>query len=395
MSQMPLSEFYELMFTSRNIRRNIVHDYFESRSTKHYSKDLLRIKNTLTKIDRENRKYKLYTDKDAFVLTDLNYEISELEKDIAFCTKDFDAIIQIHGDNYNNFSNEVQETISFLNEISFPHFISDRDGTINNYCARYQSSIQSAYNAIWLTQFCRNNTKSATILTSAPIKSPGIMDVNTSNENDFIFAGSKGREFLRNGKKYELRIGHDQKEALEKLNNNILELTNQTVFKKFTYIGSGLQFKFGQTTIARQDINYSIPKAESINLLREIEKLIHSIDPEQQFFRIEDTGKDIEIMLTIKDDSQGLKDFDKGNGVNFINKTLNLQYEKSNCLVCGDTFSDISMATELLKDNDKVFIIFVTRNPKLISELKTKFNPEKLRIVSNPDVLITSLGLFL
>jgi hypothetical protein len=392
MSQLSLNEFYDLMLLSRDIRRNIVSDYFNEYQLNRYANKLQDIENTLKEIDTESQRYKLFTDTNSYILTDLNYELQELGKDIAFCQKGFEAINQIHESKHDYFFNEVNETIQFLKTIDKPHFITDRDGTINNYCARYQSSIQSAYNAIWLTKFCNTYTKSATILTSAPLSSPGILDVSVSTEKDFIIAGSKGREFLQNGQKYELEIALDQKDMLNKLNTSILEITKLSNFKKFALIGSGLQFKFGQTTLARQDINHSISKPESLKLLREIEQIIHKIDPNRKYFRIEDTGMDIEIMLTVKD-SSGIKDFDKGNGIEFINKTLNLQYENSACLVCGDTFSDISMAKELVKTNDNVFTIFVTQNSKLIEELRRSFRKEQLRIVSNPDVLITSFGL--
>ena len=175
------------------------------------------------------------------------------------------------------------------------------------------------------------------------------------------------------------------------MNQNIVNLTQQEQYNKFTLIGSGLQFKFGQTTIARQDISGAIPAEESLHLLGKIEQIIDEIDPEGQLFRIEDTGKDIEIMLTISDQNKHVKDFDKGDGINFINKKLNLQFEHSNCLVCGDTHSDISMAKKLLSDDNTVFTIFVTQNQKLIKELKIHFKPNKLKIVSNPDVLVSAL----
>ena len=52
----------------------------------------------------------------------------------------------------------------------FHNLITDRDGTINNYCDRYKSSIQSAYNSIFLTSFCRTNCTNAVILSAAPLQ---------------------------------------------------------------------------------------------------------------------------------------------------------------------------------------------------------------------------------
>lgn len=392
MSKMLLSEFYELMFLSRDIRRNIVSDFFSGNKIEQYSKDLLHIRNALTSIDQVNHKYKLFTDQSSFIYTDLNYEINELEKDIAFSRDGFGGINQIHKKKHSNFLTEVQQTIQYLKEIKLTHFISDRDGTINNYCARYRSSIQSAYNAIALTEFALKNTQSATILTSAPLKNTGILDVNVSPEDAFIFAGSKGRELIYKGKSQQLDIDKEQKTKLNDLNQKIVALTDNEKYKKFTLIGSGLQFKFGQTTIARQDISGVIPDIESNNLLKKIEQIIDLVDPDHQYFRIEDTGKDIEIMLTIKNEDNQLKDFDKGDGVKFINETLELGFEKDGCLVCGDTHSDIAMVEKLLSLNDRVFTIFVTKNSKLIADLKNQLKGRKLHIVSTPDILIAALA---
>jgi thioredoxin reductase len=84
----------------------------------------------------------------------------------------------------------------------------------------------------------------------------------------------------------------------------IEELLEKPEFSPFRYIGSGLQYKFGQTTLARQDKNLSIPKTKSIHLKEEVQKLINKTDPKQKYFWLEDTGKDLEIMLTVSKNDQ-------------------------------------------------------------------------------------------
>jgi hypothetical protein len=380
------------MQKSAQIRRLIVTDSLHGNEIRSYSEPLNHILQLLRSIVNTNNKYQLYIDNQNFILADLTYEIEELKKDILFCNSGFEKLNELHIKKHKDFQREIDKTIRFLKSIDAPHFITDRDGTINNYCGRYQSSIQSAYNAIWLTNFAKNKAESTTILTSAPIANPGILDVNVSPLNDFIIAGSKGREFIFNEQKFEKDISKIQKEKLQELSHKIRILTEKAEFKKFTLIGSGLQFKFGQITLARQDITTAIPNEESLFLLETVKNIVKEVDPEQLYLRIEDTGMDIEIMLTIKN-NENVKDFDKGDGINFIDQTLKLGFYKGNCLVCGDTHSDIPMVTKLLTRNEKVFSIFVTRNPKLINELNNRFDNNKLLIVSTPDVLITSLGL--
>jgi hydroxymethylpyrimidine pyrophosphatase-like HAD family hydrolase len=62
-----------------------------------------------------------------------------------------------------------------------------------------------------------------------------------------------------------------------------------------------------------------------------------------------------------------LKDFDKGNGVEFLDKLVGLNLANVNNLVCGDTGSDFPMATASVKHagKDKTWAVFVTKNEGL------------------------------
>ena len=55
-------------------------------------------------------------------------------------------------------------------DCAFHNLITDRDGTINNYCGRYKSSVQSAYNSIFLSRFATDCCQNSIILTAAPLQ---------------------------------------------------------------------------------------------------------------------------------------------------------------------------------------------------------------------------------
>jgi len=161
-------------------------------------------------------------------------------------------------------------------------------------------------------------------------------------------------------------------------------------YEKYTLIGSGLQFKFGQTTIARQDIAGTIPEDESLKFLKHVELMVRDLDPKEENFRIEDTGKDIEIILTVKsNESDTLKDFDKGDGVDFLDNDLGLNLKDGNVLICGDTASDLPVITKAIEKDANVFSIFVTKD----EVLKNKFNSiaNNGLVVSEPDSLVAIL----
>ncbi|MGD8893051.1 MAG: hypothetical protein PVF94_08480, partial [Desulfobacterales bacterium] len=149
--------------------------------------------------------------------------------------------------------------------------------------------------------------------------------------------------------------------------------------------------KFGQTTIARQDISRSVSEDESEALLKKIRSLVSDIDPENTNFRIEDTGLDIEIILTIEDSESGPKDFDKADSVKFLDSELGLNLSEGPHLICGDTSSDIPMIEASMSKTDDTWSIFVTEDKELADRV-TAVCPNAV-IVPEPDMLVTILNL--
>jgi hydroxymethylpyrimidine pyrophosphatase-like HAD family hydrolase len=209
----------------------------------------------------------------------------------------------------------------------------------------------------------------------------------------FIYAASKAREFLdSNDIRHEYEIDNVREEKIKELNLKLEELVKDPAYEIYSLIGSGLQFKFGQTTIARQDINGTVPEEESDNFLKLITTIVGDIDPEKQYFVIEDTGLDIEIILTIKSNEgeAPLKDFDKGDGIDYLSAKLNLHLDNGPHLVCGDTSSDLRMIDTLVEKTDDTWAIFVTKDNDLADETAKLCNNHF--IVPEPDMLVTILN---
>jgi hypothetical protein len=322
---------------------------------------------------------------------DLTYEITELKKDIHYLENGEDKFISYLDSLHSDFSLHVQSGVAVLKEKRFNCFITDRDGTTNNYCGRYRSSIQSIYNAVFLSRFAKNCVSSPIMITSAPLKDIGITDVSTIPEKTIIFAASKGREFIDLfGTRRSFPIEEEKQALINRLNHELNKLVQAPTYEIFSLIGSGLQFKFGQTTIARQDISGSIGAAESDAFLALIKDIVKRLDPAGDNFRIEDTGFDIEIILTVSDQKDGLKDFDKADAINYLDKELNLHMEKGPHLICGDTGSDVPMLEAAMAGTNDTWSIFVTKDHHLANRVKGVC-PDAV-IVPEPDVLITILN---
>jgi len=390
-----LSQFYEVMRQTQPVRQALVSQTLYNHPLDPQSLDALRhALQQLTSIPEIDGQRCLRFGDHKTIRLDLSYEVNELKKDLFFLTHSEDEFLGYLDTLHTNFSQDVQSLARQLCNITFNNFITDRDGTVNNYCGRYTSSVQSVYNAVFLTRFARKCTKNAVILTSAPLDNIGLVDISVSPSDVFIYAGSKGREYInQKGGRNQFPIEKTQQEKLNSLNHRLSELTRQPAYEMFSLIGSGLQFKFGQTTIARQDINQSIPIPESQAFLETIQTIVQTIDPEGLFFRIEDTGKDIEIILTVEstDPSENVKDFDKGDGVLFLHQALDLQLDKGPALICGDTASDVPMVTAAMDQHADTRAIFVTRD-KALKQNVANMCPQSL-FVSEPDVLVTALNI--
>jgi hypothetical protein len=399
-----LNSFYDLMAQTRSVRSAIVCRLINHTTDASQINVLKNALRTLKACLTDDYIARLKIDDSAYVDADLTYEITELEKDLFYLENGEEQFIaSLESQAAKNpdatapdFAEQVRQGIALLKGKHFNCFITDRDGTVNNYCGRYRSSVQSVYNAMFLTRFAKNCVSSPIIITSAPLKAPGIVDVSTIPEQTFILAASKGREFINlAGKRQSYPIDVHQQDCINRLNLELTQLVKDPAYTIFTLIGSGLQFKFGQTTIARQDINGSVSQAKSEDFLALVKILLKKADPDETMFRIEDTGLDIEIILTVEDQTNQAntdkpRDFDKADGVRYLNTELNLNMAQGPHLICGDTGSDVPMLEAALAYTKDVQAVFVTDKPELAERVKAVC-PNAL-IVTEPDILVTILN---
>lgn len=386
-----LNDFYSLMFYTRDIKKLIVNDILNNKICNSEMIDLLKEALEILNNLPGNQYEKIINHHNTQVKLNLFYEISELQKDIYYLLHKEQDFYEYLSNLNPNFFKQIADGKDFLVNNKFKNLISDRDGTVNNYCGRYNSSIQSIYNAVFLSRYAIYSADNAVILTSAPLKNVGLLDMSVSPDNLFIYAGSKGREYLdKNNNEHYLSIDSEKQKILDKLNNEIDNLLNNEEYQIFSLIGSGFQKKFGQTTIARQDIYNSIPPDISESFFNQIINLVNYIDPNKKYLSIEDTGLDIEIILNINNEDNELKDFDKGDGVEFLDRNIPLNINKLGAIICGDTKSDIPMLTTTIKKTNNVAAIFVTNDDNLKESINNIC--ANSYFVSSPDILITLLN---
>ncbi|MFW6372293.1 MAG: trehalose 6-phosphate synthase [Thermodesulfobacteriota bacterium] len=387
-----LEEFIQRMRDTLPVRRQAVSDILTSGRFTGSVNPLGKTLSEIEDLPRENGRYRLEVSGLGERALDFSYETTELHRDIRFLTEGEEALAEELAAAHSGFEDRVREGIEFLSGNRFRNLFSDRDGTVNNYCARYNTSVQSAYNAVFITRYVKTQVRNAVVLTSAPLADVGIVDMSAMPEGAVILGGSKGREMKdTQGGRHRYEIPEDQAEKLSALNDRLKALLEQPEYRKFSLIGSGLQFKFGQTTVARQDINESVDPKESEKFLDTIRDLVVDLDPESRDFRIEDTGKDIEIMLTVKtEEKDDRRDFDKGDGIRFIDHTLNLGMAEGPNLICGDTGSDVPMVAAALDRCPDTRAIFVTGDEDLKQRVRAV--GAACFFVETPDMLVMILN---
>jgi len=386
-----LVDFYAVMNQTRTVRVVIVKAIMTGEVIAEESvQSLEKALTALEAIPHCNNTYTLNLDETRTIALELDYEIGELKKDLYFLRHTESEFEEYLMSRDASIKDEVCDCVSQLKDVSCKTFITDRDGTVNNYCGRYASSIQSVYNAVFLSRYASKKVENAVILTSAPLDKIGLVEISVNPANIFVYAGSKGREyFSQANERRQFPVEESKQVKLDELNARLSALVKESQYEKFSLIGSGLQFKFGQTTIARQDIAQTIPVDESLAFMHLVEDIVADIDPEQSFFRIEDTGKDVEVILTIEGDSEDLKDFDKGDGVDFLNTDIGFEMEKGVSLICGDTGSDAPMVDASKKISQETWAIFVTQDDALKERVRQAC-PSAL-FVSTPDALVLTL----
>ncbi len=387
-----LEAFYRFMERTGEIRRRITAVLLRNTSPAGNDVSELRgARDLMEELTGPENRMRLKVEGDRKTEIDVSYEKTELEKDLFFLERGEERFLGFLADRHPGFSGEVDSGTAFLRDFPVRAFVSDRDGTVNNYCSRYRSSIQSVWNALFLSRYAETVPVHSLLLTSAPLRGGGIADVSVNPDGIFSYAGSKGREYRSvDGREGKLPLDPEEERALRRLNRRLGDLTERKEYRVFALIGSGLQYKYGQTTVARQDITGSVPEERSRRWLETVRDAVREEDPAERFFRIEDTGLDIEIMLTVGEDGSGLKDFDKGDGIDFLDRELGLELDRGPTLVCGDTGSDVSMARTAREKGGASRTIFVDADETLRE--KVRATGAEALFVSSPDVLVAILN---
>lgn len=292
------------------------------------------------------------------IATHARYERTELARDVLLAAEGLEGVIagmsQSHGG--AEFS-DAEVLAESLYGRRFARFLTDRDGTVNGYCARYATAVQPAWAALCLTRFVASCCDRSVMLTAGPLRGPGIVDLSTMPAEAMVLAASKGREYRReNGEEGAQPLPEAGAAALERLTEAVASLHDEERYRIFAYVGTGLQVKHGLVAVGYQDSVGTVPQELASEFRLRVKEAIAGSDPDGALLGVEDTGREFEVAL--REGRDGRHGFDKGDGVEWLDRALRLELAGKQLLICGDTASDVPMVERASALGARVTAIF-------------------------------------
>ncbi|VDP61448.1 unnamed protein product [Heligmosomoides polygyrus] len=151
-------------------------------------------------------------------------------------------------------------------------------------------------------QFARRCAQFCAIVTTAPLVHIGILNMSTMPEGYYAYGASAGREWYFNPAMQfkDDSVSDADLILLNKAFDKVEDLLENPDFRNFTWIGSGLQKHYGHITIAKQDVNNSIPHRKSMLLFEEVNKIVNEVDPSGATLTIRENEYDIKIYTKVR-----------------------------------------------------------------------------------------------
>ncbi|MFH4978281.1 hypothetical protein AB6A40_004990 [Gnathostoma spinigerum] len=341
---------------------------------------------------------------------DVTNELEELEKDLAFLqfvqsdevtnVEQFVATLaRYHPKGNEAFAEEVERATALLSEGDHYHYLfTDRDGTLKSYSCSYPASIQPAYSAVIQAQFARRCAQFCAIVTTAPLMHIGILNVSSMPEGYYAYGASAGREWYMNPAMQfkDDSINENDLAMLNKVFDKVEDLLEQPEYRNFTWIGSGLQKHYGHITIARQDVNGSVPRHRSSLLYQAVCRIVGEIDPTGATLTVREGEYDLKIYTKVNEAKLSGRIFNKGHGIRLIEGQMGLKLNEGRILVCGDSETDLPMLEECLARSPKnVFTIWVTANEQLQERVRAscgRYGNDHVVFVACPEVLLGAMA---
>lgn len=327
---------------------------------------------------------------DQCVTLDLTEEREQLENDVVYLDQGREALTKHLGRRHHGFREAVKRGLRLVAGLDCAVLLFDDGGAWRAAGQRFVTAVQPTWNAVSLARFALARTGQAVAWSAAPLAGPGLLDLITMPPAGFACAASLGRQHRRaDGSQGQVPLSPEKAALLASINVRLATLLADPNWRAFAFVGSGLQFRRGETIVARQDAKESVSPETSLTLLEHIHDVVDAVDPERTHFRVEDDGLDVAIAPTA-DREDVWREFSPAEGLRAVDAALGLHLGQGTQLVCCGGPDGLALLEAFVSLAGDVRCLFVTEREDLARRAGA-ICPQTV-VVSHPDMVAAILS---
>lgn len=315
---------------------------------------------------------------------ELGEELTQLENDVVYLEEGREALLKHLAKRHHGFRDAVRRALRELAPPSVNLLLCQAGALLRAPGQRRVTAAQPAWNAVALGRFAAARAKRPVLWSAAPLSGPGLADLCAVPRQDFTLAGSLGRQLLdTQGRESAWPMPLRQASLLEAINARLAMLLADPDWRAFAYVGSGLQFRRGETVVARQDSRESVDEDASLALLEHVHDIVDAVDPEREYFRVKDDGRDVAVSPTAREAGDG-QEFTPAEGLRALADALGLDLGQGPHLACCGGTPGLELLEALAAHTDDLRCLFVTDREELGA--KARELCPRTTVVAHPDI---------
>ena len=325
---------------------------------------------------------------DASLRLDLGLEIEQLENDALYLEDGREALRKRLGKRRPGLGEAVRRGLKAIAGETFNTLLCDADALFRPAGHRLATSFQPAWNAVAAGRFAMARSRRPVLWSDAPLTS--LLARAALPPQTFAYAGSLGRQWQTAASDQgQAALSREKHELTQAMAERITSLMAASDRLPFLWVGSGLQLRHGEISIARQDVARSIDEDDSLTLLEHIHDAVDAIDPQRQHFRVDDDGYDVTITPTSANRDLW-NDFSPAEGLRNINQALDLDLATGPHLVCAAGSPGVALIAALAAHTPNLRAILVTDRDDLAARATELCR--HVAIVRHPDTVASILS---
>lgn len=345
--------------------------------------ELTQARDVLEEAEDRDGLTELRLDEGEILRLDLTEETTQLENDVLYLEEGREALFKHLAKHRHGFRDAVRRALRELAPVNAKLLLCQAEAI---FCAPGQgwlTAVQPAWNAVSLGRFAAARAKQAVLWSAAPLTGSGLADRCALPPRSVTLAASLGRQIVDSaGRVTDWPLPAQKTALLTAINARLALLMTEPDWRAFAYVGSGLQFRHGETVVARQDGRERIDEDTSLDLLEHIHDIVDAVDPEREHFLVEDDGLD--VYVTPRGNGKAGQDFGPAEGLAALAAALELDPAQGPHLACCGGPSGLELLEALVARCDAVHCLFVTDREELGA--KARDLCPRTAVVAHPDI---------